>query len=65
MIFTKSRSPSRLKVLSDWLHTAKEKSQQSSRLRRVAIATGGFVGVAAASAGISSRRHREEARGDS
>ena len=65
MIFTKSRSQRLLKAFNDSLHTAKEKSQRSSKLRRVAIATGGFVGVAAASAGISSRRHREEARGDS
>jgi hypothetical protein len=65
MIFTKSRSQRLRKAFNASMHTAKEKSQRSSRLRRVAIATGGFVGVAAASAGISSRRNREEARGDS
>jgi hypothetical protein len=34
-------------------------------LRRVAIGAGAFVGLTAASAGISSLRRREEARGNS
>jgi hypothetical protein len=80
MIFTKSRFH-RLRKFNDALNAANAKSGRStlrqvamnaanetsgrSSLRRVAIAAGGLVGLTAASAGISSLRRREEARGDS
>jgi hypothetical protein len=81
MIFTKSRFHRLRKAFNDSLNAANEMSGRSRmpqvavnaaidksrrpRLRRAAIATGGLVGLTAASAGISSLRRREEARGDS
>jgi hypothetical protein len=45
-------------------NVANEKPARPS-LRRVAIGAGAFLGLTAASAGISSLRRREEARGNS
>ena len=46
------------------LRTAQEKARWPA-LRWVAIAAGSLAGLTAASAGISARRRREEASGDS
>jgi hypothetical protein len=64
MVFSRSRFHRLLDAFNDSLDTASQKSRRW-RLRRVAIATGGLVGLTAASAGISSLRRREEARDDS
>jgi hypothetical protein len=64
MIFTKSGTRRLLEALRESLNAANGKSRRSRR-RRVALAAGGFAGLTAASAGISSLRRREGARGDS
>jgi hypothetical protein len=59
-----SKMPGRSRLPQAAVKAAMEKSRRP-RLRRAAIATGGAVGLTAASAGISSLRRRKEARGDS
>jgi hypothetical protein len=81
MIFSKSRFDRLREAFNDSLNAANAMSGRStlrrvamnatnekpgrSSLRRVAIGAGAFVGLTAASAGISSLRRREEARGNS
>jgi hypothetical protein len=64
MIFSKNRAQWLLESLKGAVDKANEKSRRSTR-RRIAVAAGGFAGLTAASAGISSLRRRAGARGDS